>query len=205
MAHFKHGPTFMNSTLAWWCLLGGVAYCGSVAAVEIRGDIPANSHYTSGEQGWACDNGFRQAAQLCVLDNHRAPGRGSFEYFDGQWRCRSGYQRGEHGCVPLTAPANATLVGGGQRWECDWGYQRVGSHCEEITPPAHGYLDAAGHDWQCYPGFQRAGDRCIQQPGPPPTATEPPARTVEATPAATPTGDTTVPAAHAGSPTDPPR
>ena len=165
----------MKATLALWCVLsGGLAVPGLTAAAEIRGEIPSYSHYSAGEQGWACNIGFRQAAQLCVLDDHRAPGLGSLEYFDGQWRCRSGYQRGEHGCVPLTAPAHATLVDGGQRWQCDWGFQKVGSHCEEITPPPHGYLDASGHDWLCYPGFLRVDDRCTEQPTQPPAATESP-------------------------------
>ncbi|HVW70847.1 MAG TPA: hypothetical protein VHB68_17835 [Steroidobacteraceae bacterium] len=172
------------AALSCLALAAGISLSSIGSAHELKGDIPSNAHYSAGGQGWACNSGFKQMAQLCVSDTHSAPSQSAFEVFNGQWRCRSGYQRADGFCVPLTAPAHATLSGGGDRWDCDWGFQRVGSHCEEIIPPAHGYLDASGHDWVCYPGFERSSDHCAALPGAapasesaPPTRTEEPAST----------------------------
>ena len=130
-------------------------------------DIPTNAHYSAGEQGWACNNGFRQISGLCMEDRDEVPSWSAFEFYDGRWRCRSGYHREASICVPATAPANATYVGGGDHWECDWGFQKVAAHCEEIKPPPHGYIDASGHDWLCYPGFERRSEHCLALPGTP--------------------------------------
>jgi hypothetical protein len=127
---------------------------------EAPHDVPAHAHYSAAEQGWTCNDGFRQLGASCVKDNADVQSQGPFEFFDGQWRCRSGYQREGRFCVTVTAPAHATLVEPGGRWECDWGYRRVASRCEEIKPPLHAYLDASGQDWACYPGFQRNADGC---------------------------------------------
>jgi len=128
---------------------------------EPHHDIPANAHYSTGEQGWICNPGFRQVAGLCMEDKDDVPSWSAFEVFDGQWRCRTGYHRAGNLCVPATAPAHATYVGNGDRWECEWGFQKIASHCEEIKPPPHAYLEASGHDWVCYPGFERRSDRCV--------------------------------------------
>jgi hypothetical protein len=153
--------------IALTCLVFVCAMAGmnTAESQEPHRDIPANAHSSAGEQGWACNNGFRQVAGLCMEDRDAVPSWGAFEVFDGQWRCRTGYHRDGSYCVPAVAPAHATYVGGGDHWECDWGFQKIGSRCEEIKPPAHAYVDAAGHDWVCYPGFERRADRCVPGAG----------------------------------------
>ena len=134
-------------------------------------DLPPHAHYSNTEQGWTCNDGYKQAAGYCMADGVDMPSQGPFEVFDGQWRCRSGYKRSGNFCVTPTAPAHATLAGGGGGWECDWGFRKAGSRCEEINPPAHAYLDASGHDWVCYPGYERRSDECIAAaPGVPDTS-----------------------------------
>lgn len=144
--------------VAFACALGWLS-CGN--SQESHRDMPANAHHSAGEQGWSCNNGFRQVAGLCMEDRTEVPSWSAFEVFDGQWRCRSGYHREGSVCVPATAPAHASYVGGGEHWECDWGFQKISSHCEEIKPPPHAYIDASGRDWQCYPGFERRSDGCV--------------------------------------------
>jgi hypothetical protein len=133
---------------------------------EPHRDIPRNAHFSAGEQGWACNEGFRQVAGLCMEESGEVPSWSAFEVFDGQWRCRPGYHRAGSFCVPATAPAHATYIGSGERWECDWGFQKIAAHCEEIKPPVHAYIDATGRDWVCYPGFERRSNRCVPVPSP---------------------------------------
>jgi hypothetical protein len=160
-------------TAALSCLIlaGGMSLSNPATSQEfhhetpIHADLPPHAHFSPGEPGWTCNDGFRQVAQLCVLDTHGAAERGALEVFNGQWRCRSGYRPDKGFCVPFTAPEHASLVDSGGLWECNWGFQRTGSHCREIIPPAHGYLDATGHDWVCYPGFERVSDHCVAMPG----------------------------------------
>jgi hypothetical protein len=141
---------------------------------EFRGDIPPHAHYIQSEQGWACNDGYRQVGALCVLDSYGLNTPADNEFFNGEWQCRSGHREPTGHCVQFVAPAHASLVGEGQ-WECDWGFQRVGSRCEEITPPAHGYLDASGHEWVCYPGFKRVSEACMQIAGNEPAHSQDPA------------------------------
>jgi hypothetical protein len=143
------------------CALGWLA---PAASQESNRDIPSNAHYSAGEQGWACNQRFTQIAGLCVADRDVLPGANAFEFFDGQWRCRSGYHRAGEFCVPGTAPAHAAYVGDGEHWECDWGFQKVGSQCQEIKPPPHGYIDASGRDWTCFPGYGRVSGQCVAVP-----------------------------------------
>jgi hypothetical protein len=131
---------------------------------ELYRDIPTYAHYSATEQGWTCNDGFRQVAGFCARDMQDIPSQNAFEVFDGQWRCRPGYRRTNGICAPLTAPVHATFVGEGDRWECDWGFRKVASRCEEIDPPAHAYLDASGRDWVCFPGFERVTDHCVPVP-----------------------------------------
>jgi hypothetical protein len=131
---------------------------------ELYRSIPTHAHYSATEQGWTCNDGFRQVAEFCARDMQDVPSQNAFEVFDGQWRCRPGYRRTNGICVPLTAPVHATFVGEGDRWECDWGFRKVASRCEEIDPPAHAYLDASGRDWVCFPGFERVTDHCVPMP-----------------------------------------
>lgn len=149
--------------VAFVCVLGWLS-CGN-SQVPSHRDIPTNAHNSAGEQGWACNNGFRQVGGLCMGDRDEVPSWSAFEVFDGQWRCRSGYHRVGSVCEPASAPPHATYIGGGEHWECDWGFQKIATHCEEIKPPPHGYIDASGHDWVCYPGFERKSDRCVALPG----------------------------------------
>jgi hypothetical protein len=144
--------------LVFVCVIG---WQSSGNSQERYRDIPPNARYSAGEQGWACNNGFRQVGGLCMEDRDAVPSWGAFEVYDGQWRCRSGYHRAGGFCVPATAPAHATYIGDGDHWECDWGFRKVASHCEEIKPPPHAYVDASGHDWVCYPGFERKSDHCV--------------------------------------------
>jgi hypothetical protein len=123
-------------------------------------DLPTHAHYSATEQGWTCNDGFKQVAGFCVQDSVDIPSQGPFEVYEGQWKCRSGYTRSGNFCVTPPAPAHASLLPGGG-WECDWGFRKVASRCEEINPPAHAYLDASGHEWTCYPGFERSEDHCI--------------------------------------------
>lgn len=138
--------------------------CGN--AQEPHRNIPPNAHSSAGEQGWSCNSGFTQVAELCVQDRNEVPSWSAFEFFDGQWRCRSGYHREGSFCVSGVAPAHANYVGSGDHWECEWGFQKVASHCEEIKPPLHAYIDASGRDWVCYPGFERRSDHCSPVPTP---------------------------------------
>jgi hypothetical protein len=142
----------------WIC---GIGWVGTAHSQDRHRDIPVNAHANSGEQGWACNDGYRQVSGLCMEDRETVPSWGAFEVFDGQWRCRSGYHRVGSVCVPATAPPHAAYIAGGERWECEWGFQKVASHCEEIKPPAHGYIDATGRDWVCYPGYERKSDQCL--------------------------------------------
>ncbi len=144
------------------CAMG---WLSSGNSQEPHRDLPPNAHFSAGEQGWTCNNGFRQVGGLCVTERDEVPSWSAFEVYDKQWRCRSGYRRSASLCVPDTAPAHASFVGNGDRWECDWGFQKVASHCEEIKPPPHAYLEASGHDWVCFPGFERRSDRCVPTPG----------------------------------------
>jgi hypothetical protein len=158
----------MVKALAAACLMlvAGMVMSTAVAAQAPHDDIPTNSHLSAGEQGWTCDDGFKQIAKLCVLDTDGAPSRGAWEVYNGgQWRCRSGYTQEKGFCVPLTAPEHATLVGSGGGWQCDWGFQKSGSRCKEIEPPPHGYVDGDGRDWACYPGYERSSDQCVASPG----------------------------------------
>src|SRR3981081_436381 len=108
---------------------------------ELHSDIPTYAHYSATEQGWACNDGFKQVAGFCIGDMQNLPSQNAVEVFDGQWRCRPDYRRTNGICTIPTAPEHATLIGAGVRWECDWGFRKVASRCEEINPPAHGYLD----------------------------------------------------------------
>ncbi len=162
-------------------------------------DLPPHAHYVGTEQGWACNDGFRQIAGFCIQDSVDMPSQGPFEVFDGQWRCRSGYKRSGAFCVTPTAPAHATLIDAAGHWECDWGFRKVASRCEEVLPPAHGYVDAEGHDWLCYPGYQRSSDQCLPGSGgagtPEVPESAPPPRAGTAPPA--PAEDSKAPAADA--------
>jgi hypothetical protein len=153
-------PVVKAAALLWCLVLVASLAWPEPAVSQFHEDVPTHSHPSPGEQGWACDEGFRQMAQLCVWDSHGAAEQGAFEVFNGQWRCRSGYREEKGFCVPSTAPEHASFVGNGQ-WECDWGFQKVGSRCKEISPPEHAYLDASGRDWVCYPGYERESDRCV--------------------------------------------
>ena len=159
------------------CAMG---WLSSGNSQERHRDIPTNAHYSAGEQGWACNNGFRQVAGLCMEDKDEVPSWSAFEVFDGQWRCRPGYHREGGGlCVPATAPAHATYIGGGEHWDCDWGFQKIASHCEEIKPPPHSYIDASGRDWVCYPGFERKSDHCVPTANAAPAGDKTPAQNEE--------------------------
>lgn len=131
------------------------------APVQPSPDVPVHAHYSATEQGWTCDDGYKQAAGYCMEDRGDVPSQGPFEVFEGQWRCRPGYKRSGDFCTIPSAPDHATVEPGG-RWECDWGYRKVASKCEEIDPPEHGYLDASGHEWVCYPGYERSSDQCTK-------------------------------------------
>jgi hypothetical protein len=143
-----------------------------VYAQEVEHDIPPNSHYSSGDQGWTCNKGFSEVGGLCVSDDEVVPGDGTFEFSDGQWRCRSGFHRSGKYCAPGVAPAHAAFVGGGDHWECDWGYQRSGSQCQEVKPPPHAYVAASGHEWLCFPGYSRVADHCASAPSAAPAPPE---------------------------------
>ena len=163
-------PTLRLSLNAVVCVVA-LMWLTCANAQETHRYLPANAHYSAGEQGWSCNNDFRQVADLCVQDRDEVPSWGAFEVFDnGEWRCRSGYHREGSFCVPGVAPAHAAFVGGGDHWECEWGFHKVASRCEEITPPPHAYIDATGRDWVCYPGYERKSDHCDPVP-----ATAPPA------------------------------
>jgi len=171
MRLIQHKRIARTVALSCLALAGAISLSRPCTSQEHRGDLPPNAHFSAGEQGWACNDGFRHVAQLCVLDTHGAMDQGAFEVFSGEWRCRSGYRRSQGFCVPPPPPpAHATLVGPGDRWECDWGFQKVGARCNEINPPAHGYVDASGHDWVCYPGFERTSGSCVRSPNTAPPA-----------------------------------
>jgi hypothetical protein len=139
-------------------LLAGLC---SAQEQEPHKDIPSFAHYSAGEQGWSCDDGFKQVAGFCVRENEGPSNESGLEVYQGEWRCRPGYKRTNGVCALPTAPEHASLVDG-ERWECDWGYKKVAARCEEITPPAHAYLDAEGRDWACYPGYERESDHCVR-------------------------------------------
>lgn len=147
------------ASFLWWTV-------PAQAQQEVR-DLPANAHFSAGEQGWACNHGFTQMAGLCIQDSESLSSQSAFEFYDGQWRCRPGSHRSGRICVPGVAPSHATYAEDGEHWQCDWGYQKVGSECQEITAPPHGYIEASGHDWACYPGFAKKTDRCILVTDPP--------------------------------------
>jgi len=136
---------------------------------DLHPDIPTHTHYSATEQGWACNDGFRQVAGFCIRDEPDVPSQTAVEVFDGQWRCLAGYRRANGSCVLPTAPAHASLLADGG-WECDWGFRKAGSRCEEVSPPEHAYLEASGRDWVCFPGFERISNHCVPAPGtaPPP-------------------------------------
>ncbi len=145
--------------VAFLCAMG---WLGSAHSQESHRDVPLNAHSSAGEQGWACNSGFRQVAGLCMESRGEVPSWGAFEVFvDGQWRCRAGYHRDSGFCVPAIAPPHATYVGGGEHWECEWGFRKTGSSCEEIKPPEHAYIEGSGRDWVCYPGFERRAEHCL--------------------------------------------
>jgi hypothetical protein len=150
--------------LTFLALTSGLSLSGLGYAQDLHADIPTHAHYTATEQGWACNDGFKQAAGFCIRDVQEPPSQDAVEVFDGQWRCRAGYRRTNGICTIPTAPEHATLIGESDRWECDWGFRKVASRCEEINPPAHAYLDASGRDWACFPGFERATDHCVRMP-----------------------------------------
>ena len=116
--------------------LGGMLVQSLCCAQDLHPDIPSFSHYSAGDQGWACNDGYKQVAGFCVEDRQEPSGQDGLEVFEGEWRCRPGYRRTNGVCALPTAPEHASLVGGG-RWECDWGFKKVAEHCEEISPPAH--------------------------------------------------------------------
>jgi hypothetical protein len=150
---------------AFLTLLAGLLLSVPSYAQELHPDIPPHAHSSAADQGWACNDGFKQVAGFCVEETQQLPSQNTTEVFDGQWRCRSGYSRTNGICALPTAPDHATLVGASDRWECDWGFRKVASRCDEINPPAHAYLDASGRDWACFPGFERIADKCIRKPG----------------------------------------
>jgi hypothetical protein len=151
--------------LPFLVLTGGMWLSNPCYTQELHPDIPTHAHYTTTDQGWACNDGFKQVAGFCVQDVQGLLSENTLEFFDGQWRCLAGYRRTNGVCVLPTAPEHASLVGEGDRWECDWGFRKVASRCEEISPPAHAYLDASGRDWTCFPGFERVADHCVRTPG----------------------------------------
>ena len=171
--------TLATSYAAFVCAMAWLS-CGN--SQERHRDIPSNAHSSAGDQGWTCNNGFRQIAGLCMEDKREVPSWSAFEVFDGQWRCRSGYHRSGSICVPSTAPAHAAYIGGGEHWECEWGFQKIAAHCEEIKPPAHAYIDASGRDWMCYTGYDRKSDRCIPAPGTAPDGDTTPTQSEEPRP-----------------------
>ncbi len=150
--------------LPFLALTSGMSLSSPGYTQELHPDIPTFAHSSTNEQGWACNDGFKQVAGFCVRDVQALPTQNVVEVFDGQWRCLSGYRRTNGVCTLPTAPEHATLIGGGDRWECDWGFRKVASRCEEINPPAHAYLNAAGLDWACFPGFERVADHCVRTP-----------------------------------------
>jgi len=146
------------------CLVFVCAMLWFAPANSQRADpnIPPNSHYTTGDQGWACNQGFTEVGGLCVRESGTLASESAFEVFDGQWRCRPGYHRAGQRCVIGTAPAHAAFTGDGEHWQCDWGFQRTGAQCQEIKPPPHAYIEASGHDWTCFPGYRRDADHCVR-------------------------------------------
>jgi len=59
----------------WWLSLGH--------AQESHRDIPSNAHFSAGDQGWSCNDGFTEVAGLCMEDAETLPSQGAFEFFDG--------------------------------------------------------------------------------------------------------------------------
>jgi hypothetical protein len=164
---------FCRNTLRRFARAGAVSFLALTSGMslsslgytqEVHPDIPTYAHYSATEQGWACNDGFKQVAGFCIRDMQDLPSQSVAEVFDGQWRCRSGYRRTNGICMIPTAPEHATLIGEGDRWECDWGFRKVASRCEEINPPTHAYLDGLGRDWVCFPGFERVADHCVRMP-----------------------------------------
>src|ERR1700748_2539250 len=66
---------------------------------EFHGDIPLHARYTQGEQGWTCNDGYRQVGALCVLDTYGLNAPGDTEFFNGEWQCRSGHREPTGYCV----------------------------------------------------------------------------------------------------------
>ena len=168
--------------LSYRALVCAMGWLSCANSQEPHRDIPPNAHSSTGEQGWACNTGFRQIAGLCREERDDVPSWSAFEVFDGQWRCRSGYHRAGSLCVPADAPAHAAYVGGGDHWECEWGFQKIAAHCEEIKPPPHAYVEASGRDWVCYPGFERRSEHCVAIPSSAPPGDMTPTRSEEPKP-----------------------
>ena len=158
------GSIARAGALSFLALTSGMSLSSLGYTQELHADIPTSAHYSATEQGWACNDGFKQVAGFCIADRQNLPNQDAVEVFDGQWRCRPGYRRTNGICTIPTAPEHATLIGEGDRWECDWGFRKVAARCEEVNPPAHAYLDAEGRDWACFPGFERATDHCVRIP-----------------------------------------
>jgi hypothetical protein len=155
-------PFKRAGALPFLALTSGMSLSSLGYTQELHPDISPYAHYSATEQGWACNDGFKQVAGFCVRDKQDFPSQNASEVFDGRWRCRSGYSRTNGICTLPTAPEHASLTGEADRWECDWGFRKVGSRCEEINPPPHAYLDASGRDWLCFPGFERVTDHCVR-------------------------------------------
>src|SRR5512140_1582684 len=65
---------FMRAAaLLWLASAGGMLWSGPGRAQEFSRDIPSHAHYSATEQGWTCDDGFRQAAGLCLQDTQDIP------------------------------------------------------------------------------------------------------------------------------------
>src|SRR6266404_1003450 len=79
--------------LPFLALMSGMSLSSLGYTQELHPDIPTYAHYSATEQGWACDDGFKQVAGFCVGDLQNLPSQNAVEVFDGQWRCRPGYHR----------------------------------------------------------------------------------------------------------------
>ena len=125
--------TGMGKTVALSCLAlaGGMLLSNPCTSQELHSDLPTNAHFSAGGQGWACNDGFRQVAQLCVLDTHGAVDRGAFEVFSGEWRCRTGY-RGHQARIAVLHPVNVGQVQQRSSWSPG------ASPSSPLTPPTKG-------------------------------------------------------------------
>jgi hypothetical protein len=144
-------------------LVGGMSLGKPGTSQDNHHDIPLHAHRAAGDQGWACDSGFRQLGRLCVYDTYGIAAREAFEVFNKGWRCRPGYRASAGFCMPVLVPRHALLVGYGDRWECERGFRKAGRHCDAVNVPAHGHLDQSGHGWACDVGFQVLSDYCVPQ------------------------------------------